>query len=223
MVESITNVNTKLAALESSSGPVLPIDDIQSKEVSKTPALKDSRETGKSFAKEVIDLPKIQELRSLPVLNTATNFVKKNTGRLFKVGGFVGATLSVLTYFLFNLKSLAMLLGIPTAMAFYIAHSLGKSAENDEVGFSTNPHEILQETINKPGLLETHLTLVLQAVEQIKDTKESAPKKQEGIRLIETLNAIVDSKLDQLAGFEDSRTVSLKHELERFKASYDSE
>lgn len=218
MVSSIPHLNTNKAA-ELSQGPAVSVDDIQIIEANKLPDAVSTRSTGQSLAKELGDLPKVQELKSLPVLNTAANFLKKNTARLFNLGGFVGASLSIMTYFLFNLRSVAMLLGVPTAMAFYIAHNLGKSAKEDSAGFTTNPKEMLRETIDNPGLLETNLNRVLQAVEQIKDMKNSDPKKEEGIELIEKLNMIVDSKLMQIKDFDES--IPLQHELERFKVSYD--
>jgi len=221
MVASIHNLNTNQTALETSQGHVVSTEDIQTSEASKLPDTEPSRGTGKSLAQEMQELPKVQELKSLPVLHSAANFVKKNTARLFNLGGFVGASLSIMTYFLFNLRSLAMLIGVPTAMAFYIAHNLRKSAKEDATDFSINPKTMLQETINNPGLLETNLNKVLQAMEQIKDMKNTDPKKTEGIELIEKLNLIVDSKLTQVKDFEDSVSIAVQYELERFKVSYE--
>lgn len=218
MVVSISNLNTNKAS-EPSKGPEVSVNDIQVTEASRLPDIEKIRSQAKSLAQEVSELPKVQELKSLPILHTATNFLKKNTARLFNLGGFVGASLSIMTYFLFNLRSVAMLLGVPTAMAFYIAHNLNKSTKEDAIGFSSDPKVMLGETINNPGLLETNLNRVLQAVEQIKDMKNSDPKKEEGIELIEKLNIIVDSKLMQIKDFEES--IPLQHELERFKVSYD--
>lgn len=213
MVESI---NTKADFISTRSGPANPSLSLESTDSSQVTSARD-----KSFIKELNELPKVQELKTMPVLNTASNFVKKNLSRSFKFAGFVGASFSIITYFLFNLKSLAVLFGIPAAMSFYIAHTLSKSAKKDTMELSTNPHQILQNAINNPRVIETNLVPVLQATEQIKDMKDSDPKKVEGIQLIEDLNTIVDSKLMQLEGFEDQDSVALKHELERFKTSYD--
>lgn len=208
-----------------SSLGILPIEqeitDISRKPVDPNLHSANPHTTGRSLLREIDQLPKVQELKSMPILTTGINFAKKNTARLLKLAGFMGAISSLVTYFLFNLKSLAILLGIPTGMAFYISHDLSQSIDKTAAEFSTNPHEILRTTINKPGNLETNFVTVLQAVEQIKDMSDSDHNKQSGIELIEDLNLIVDSKLRQLEGFEDQNSVALKHELERFKIAYD--
>lgn len=219
MVVSINNLNTNQAVPEKGTGPAVSVDDIQLTEATKLQEIEQARSKGKSLATEIGELPKVQELKSLPILNKISNSGKKLISLAFKVAGFAGASLSIMTYFIFNLRSVAMLLGVPTAMAFFIAHVAGKSAKDDTVGFSNNPNEMLNETINNPGLLETNLNRVLQAVEQIKDMKDSDPQKKDGIELVEKLNIIVDSKLMQIKGFEES--IPLQHELERFKVAYD--
>jgi hypothetical protein len=177
-----------------------------------------------SFAQEISQLPKVQELKTIPIINSGVNTSKKVLANLFRLAGFVGASLSVASYFLFNLKSLAVVFGIPTGMAFFIAHTLAKSVKNNQATFATDPVKILHEAINKPELLEKDLNRVLYAVEQVKDMKDSDPMKSEGKRAIETLNDIVDTKLEQLKvlGHEaDSDNLALESEYKRFKVAYE--
>jgi hypothetical protein len=177
-----------------------------------------------SFAQEISQLPKVQELKTIPIINSGVNASKKVFANLFRLAGFVGASLSVASYFLFNLKSLAVVFGIPTAMAFFIAHTLAKSVKNNQATFSTDPVKILHEAIKKPELLEKDLNRILYAVEQVKDMKDSDLIKSDGKRAIETLNDIVDTKLEQLKalGHEgESDNLALESEYKRFKVAYD--
>lgn len=181
------------------------------------------RERSASLAQEISQLPRVQELKTIPIINSGVNTSKKVLANLFRLAGFVGASLSVASYFLFNLKSLALVFGLPTGMAFFIAHTLAKSVKNNQATFSTNPVEILNEAINKPNLLEKDLNRVLYAVEQIKDMKNSDPLKSEGKHAIETLNEIVDTKLEQLSRLEneaDADNLALESEYRRFKVAY---
>jgi hypothetical protein len=183
----------------------------------------DPREDATTLAQEISELPKVQELKTMPIINSGVNTSKKVLANLFRLAGFVGASLSIASYFLFNLKSLALVFGIPTGMAFFIAHTLVKSVKNNQTTFSTNPVKILNEAVNKPDLLETDLNRVLYAVEHVKDMKNSDPLKPEGINAIETLNDIVDTRLEQLSLLEneaDADNLALVSEYNRFKVAY---
>lgn len=126
---------------------------------------------------EALHKPPDQDLQPIrfPTLERYAAGFKNTLRYCLYGGGLAGATLSVLSIFVFNFTSFGVLLGIPTLMSIYIGYSLGKTSQTQQLQAIARPLEELKNINNNPENLDENKVQVLHAIESAKKVKPKHP------------------------------------------------
>ena len=118
---------------------------------------------------------------SKPVFVNIVDFVKKNTARAMWGLGFGTASLAIMSYFLIGSTILSLFFAVPTLMAFFIGHSLGRNVIKGKSTLFKKPLEQLDLYVKNPQLLDTEIVQALLTVEELKDLALADPNKKDEI------------------------------------------
>ena len=111
----------------------------------------------------------VEEAKALGALNKVANLGRRVGSGALKVMGFGGMTLTALTY-MFGFKMIALIFALPSAGAFFIAHTLSKQAKQSEkdLDLLADPIKIVERAKNnalgcslRVKEAHTHLSLFL--------------------------------------------------------------
>lgn len=190
-------------------------------------------ETAKPNRKQLEDLSKvegkttsqiIQERIQVPrLLVKLSNFGMNSASWILKATGIVGAVLSFLSYFVLNLKSLAVLFGIPTAGLFWMSYHLKRSLQDSDSDQALDPIKGLRNFIQESKLnQDADKTMMMRYIFETKKLLQSPEQGAEAKDLLITLKSMVDSKLDEMSKLEDFREdkelIEFYKDLEDYKA-----
>lgn len=161
------------------------------------------------------DDPQITKKRqAFDAFNKASSFGASIGSKALNFAGFVGASLASLSYMFFNLKTVALILGLPSGALLYGAYRLKrKSLElNNSVVTNRDPVEVLQKASEDSLFLEKNLQQVKFALVQVRDMSDKKPEKQKAIDYLQTIHNKILARYQELEAINAS-----DHELYTYK------
>ena len=163
------------------------------------------------------------QVRSKPVFVNIMDFVKKNTARVMWGMGFGTASLGVLSYFLIGSKILSLFFAVPTLMAFFIGHNLGKNLIKGKSILFKNPLEQVEAYISNPQNLDVENVQALQTIDELKDLAKSKPEKREEIHSqLKRFKDIIQTKYNQVQYAVEGDGLRIKQDTERLLDAFNT-
>jgi hypothetical protein len=148
------------------------------------------------------------------------NFVKLNTSRLMWGVGFVTAGFAIVSNFLFGSQLLSIFFGIPSLMAFFMAHTLGKSVDKGKNNLFYDPFQLIETYLDDPKKLDLESIQALYAIDELKTEMENNPdSKLEILPLLKRLLNISYIKLKQIKEGDDANSAKIRLETEKLIAA----
>ncbi len=150
------------------------------------------------------------------------NFAKGTGSWVLKGIGMIGAGLAFLSYFVFNLKTLSMIFGIPTLTAFFLSYSLKQKMHESGKGANLDPIKGLEKIIHEDKINpETDPSMLLKYIHDVREIYNST-KSYESARALKAIELMVDAKLYELQRLGDSDShekdvVEFQKNLVRYK------
>lgn len=171
----------------------------------------------------ISEINPINEIRNSPKWFDPFMNVAKSIGSLALKGmGIVGASLAFLTYFVFNLKTFSVILGIPTLTAFYLSYALKNKIKESGISGGLDPIKGLQQIIHEEKISpETDPSMLLKYIHDVREIYNST-RSYEAETVLKAVELMVDAKVYELqrlgdADSHDMDTVEFQKNLERYK------
>ncbi len=177
-----------------------------------TVVLQPSRNIGTDLA--IPENATLRAAESFTTLRRLGDSTKSIVSKVLKFGAFVGATASVAATFALNLKSVGLLFAIPTAMAFFIAHTLQRSLKETDPKFLTDPLRDLKAINHDPQKLETNMNQVMYVIEDAKKVKPDKPEYEPIQDELSKLKHLIEVQARQYVGAEDERSLGLAQDMQ---------
>jgi len=153
---------------------------------------------------------------SKPVFVNIMDFSKKITARAMWGMGLGTAGLGVLSYFLIGSKILSLIFAVPTLMAFFIGHSLGKTVIKGQNTLFKNPLEQIEAYISEPQRLDTENVQALQTIDELKDlAKSKSEKREEVAEQLKRFRDIIQVKFNQVQYAKQGEELRIRQDTER--------
>jgi hypothetical protein len=150
------------------------------------------------------------------VFANLSNFVKLNTSRAMWGVGFVTAGFAIVSNFLIGSQLLSLIFAVPTLMAFFIAHSLGKGVVRGKNNLFQDSFKLIQTYLENPQRLDTENFQALYAIDELKNKMQKQPSTREEIlTLLKRLFNLSKIKLKQIKEGDDSNSARIQIETER--------
>lgn len=171
------------------------------------------------------DDPKITKRRkAFDAFNKASSFGASIGSKALNFAGFVGASLASLSYIFFSLKTVALILGLPSAALLYGAYRLKQKSSdlNKSVVTNRDPVEVLQKASDDSLFLEKNLQQVKFALVQVRDMSDKKPEKQKAINYLEIIHNKVLARYQELQAINatDHELYTYKEFLNIYKNSF---
>ncbi len=153
-----------------------------------------------------------------PLMNLA-----KGVGSwVLKGVAIAGAGLAFLSYFVFNLKTLSLIFGIPTLTAFYLSYSLKQKMKESGTGGDLDPIKGLEKIIHEEKInSETDSSMLLKYIHDVREIYNTT-KSYESATALKAIESMIDAKLYELqrlgdADSYDKDIVEFQKNLVRYK------
>jgi|GEM_PF-7066151 len=214
-------VNLPLST-DTAQGPNAVVPKDSSNEV-----LESSRTKAEKLSAKSNSAARASEIRTKPVLVNVMDFIKKNTSRALWGLGLGTGGIGVASYFLIGSKILSLIFAVPTLMAFFIAHHLGKNITSGKNNLFLNPEDQIESYIADPQRIDSENVKALQSLDELKDLMVSKPhRKEEILALLNRFKKIIEVKNNQVQAVnENTSDISssrLKLDTERLLSVLDS-
>lgn len=166
--------------------------------------------------------PQSKEDKAVQALTGVANLGRKLGSTALNIGGFIGITVSALSYILFRFKLLSTLIAAPALGAFYIANTLKKAAKESEKesGLISDPREIISKAKDDSTYLEENFKTIVAAMVKVGEMKDKDPKKLEALRDLRKVAQKVAAKRTELKTV-DKRSSQI-YKIKQFMDIYDS-
>ncbi len=140
-----------------------------------------------------------ENLKPLDIVSTGWKLGMKGVRALCLIGGFLGASASVLSMFFFNIKSLGILFGIPAALFLYTATHLGKETKDESKTIAKDPLTGLKVILEQhPEFLRIDPKFVIKTIQSVGNVKRNDPQYYEILDRLEALKEAVIMEQAQL-------------------------
>lgn len=185
-----------------------------------------SRSVGEQLGAESLEdtKPENQEDKAVQALTSVANLGRKIGSKALNLSGFIGITVSALSYIFFRFKLLSAAIAAPALGAFYIANTLKNAAKKSqkESGFISDPATIIAKAKDDSTYLEEDFKKVVAAMVKIGEMKDADPKKQTALFDLRKVAKKVSAKRTELKKINQSSNQLQLQKIKNFMDIYDS-
>lgn len=187
----------------------------------------DSRELGEEISKKENeakiagdDFPKDE--KALNWIKTITNGFRKIGAKALNFLGFGGMTLAAISYIGFRFKWLAAFFAAPSLGAFFIANSMKKAAQKNELdtGMFTDPATIIKAAKENSLYLEKNFNNIIRAMVRVGEMSDKNSQKSEILADLKILARTVGAKRQEIKSVDPTNNELF--EIQKFMDIYDS-
>jgi len=154
--------------------------------------------------------------KSISVFDNLANFIKLNTSRAMWGIGFVTAGFAIVSNFLIGSQILSLIFAVPSLMAFFIGHSLGKGVVKGKNNLFQDSFKLIQGYLKDPRRLDDENIQALSAIDELINKMKKQPRtKDEITSLLKRLFDLTKLKLEQIKEGDDVNSARIRIETER--------
>lgn len=157
-------------------------------------------------------------LKGLGALDAVANFAKKFGKAACLAGGFACSTAAVLSMFFLNVKTLGLFFGIPAALFFYVATSLGNSAKKIQASLLiTDPDKALTELLSgKINYLRESPAYVVKVIQSCENLPKDDSKYLDRLDKLGALRAAILVEKAHLNCFENEESLMYQGQMDDY-------
>lgn len=181
------------------------------------------RETAAAIAKTYETKNKLEvkdtvSLKGLTVIDDVFNVAKRVGRRACLVGGWVCSTAAVASMFFFNAKTFALLFGIPAALFFVVATTLGKSAKkNIGTAMITDPLKAVSDLLeNNTKSLRENPGHVIKVIQSVDDMSKNHQDYFDALDRLEALREAIWVEKAQLSSQDDEESLMYAGQMDDY-------